>query len=131
MSYFYKSGDFSNESKPAYFKKKRGRPCKSCKDNFSNQVKIDKDKIPLDNEVKRKRGRPKRTKNILKLEYQDELSWEDIQAIEKLNTMSVQASARFLLIPIERSTNLFLGMHEHETEIKYNPGKCVCNKAIL
>ena len=53
----------------------------------------------MDNDVKRKRGRPKGAKNILKLEYQDELSWEDIQAIEKLNKMSVQASARFLLLP--------------------------------
>ena len=56
----------------------------------------------MNNEVKRKRGRPKGAKNILKLEYQDELSWEDIQAIEKLNKMSVQASARFLLNPIDR-----------------------------
>ena len=107
MSYFYKSGDFSDESKPANFKKKRGRPCKVCQDDFSNQVKIETEKISLNNEVKRKRGRPKGAKNILKLEYQDELSWEDIQAIEKLNKMSVQASARFLIIPIDRSTNLY------------------------
>ena len=52
----------------------------------------------MNNEVKRKRGRPKGAKNILKLEYQDELSWEDIQAIEKLNKMSVQAGTRFLIV---------------------------------
>ena len=104
---FYKSCDLSDESETANFKKKRGRPSKVSQDDFSNPVQIETDKISLNNEVKRKRGRPKGAKNILKLEYQDELSWEDIQAIEKLNKMSVQASARFLLIPINRSTNLF------------------------
>ena len=70
----------------------------------------------MDNRAKRKRGRPKGAKNILKCEYQDELSWEDIQAIEKLNKMSVQASARFLPIAIDQLTELYLGMHEREIE---------------
>ena len=78
-------------------KNKRGRPRKLCQgDDSSNKIKDEPDSISLDNGVKRKRGRPKGTKKF-KFEYQDELSWENIQTIEKLNKMSVQASARFLL----------------------------------
>lgn len=115
--YFYKSDYFRDELKPENFKKKRGRPRKDCQgDDFPNQVKIEPEKIILDDRVKRKRGRPKGAKNILKCAYQDEISWEDIQAIEKLNKMSVQASARFLPIAIDRLTELYLGTHERETE---------------
>ena len=96
---FHSPNDFSQ---PAKFKNKRGRPRKVCQGDYSsNQIKDEPDSISnisLDNGIKRKRGRPKGAKNNkLKFEYQDELSWEDIQTIEKLNKMSVQASARFLL----------------------------------
>lgn len=67
----------------------------SCNDSASKIIDLDNNEPQV---VKRKRsGRPKGAKNKIrriKNEYQDELSWEDIQAIEKLNQKSIQASAR-------------------------------------
>lgn len=67
----------------------------SCNDSASKIIDLDNNEPQV---VKRKRsGHPKGAKNKIrriKNEYQDELSWEDIQAIEQLNQKSIQASAR-------------------------------------
>ena len=67
-------------------KRKRGRSKKFAGENVSIKVEIKPDLKSLESAiVKSKRGRPKGSKNkVTKYQYQDELSLEDIQSIEKL-----------------------------------------------
>ena len=67
-------------------KRKRGRPKMLSGEGLPIKIEPKSDRKLLESgHVKLKRGRPKGSKNkITKYQHQDELSFEDIQAIERL-----------------------------------------------